>query len=783
VTTGIPDVIADPAGVTVSLIAGVEPALDPAVVAAAVARVAGGRAKRRKLAQALTARPAVLTDGLSPAPRVVGDVLIALRKAGATVISPPACAGCGRHLRTLQRRGQNWYCAVCGPRPGRCAACGQERIITSFDRHGQPRCASCPDRDDRDPLAVLVTVVARLDSSLPAEQITAAARRVFSRPAKLRQLAWAVEGEPGLLTGDGARAPIPAVLRFIDELRQAGAEHITRPACPRCQRAVRLYRRVEGQWCCRNCVARSRAQPCSRCGALREPAARDQAGGPLCPHCLITDPANLETCTGCGRTRPVSARAPGGPLCPSCLPAKMMTCAVCGRHTACYLSKTTGEPWCDACKQRWARCSRCGKHAQVRGGTKNQPLCGACTRPDPGFWRCCPGCGQPGRINAGRCARCTVDRRLRELLSGPDGQIRHQFRALYQALAAADRPATVAAWLDKSAAPAVLHSLDARSQLTHQALDELTPRKAADHLRAVLVAIGELPPRDEQLIRLERWAAQVIAARTDPGQQQLLHRYAIWHVLRRLRSRLGGAHATPGQADAARRSIRAAAAILDWLTAHALTLATARQGDLETWLASAQASHRIHAGNFIRWARKHKLTQLDVARHRHRNPVGTGTLAAPRRHAQTRRPRRWPARPPLRPMAGRDQPPHPRPHPGRRRPGAHPARPRAGPAPRAARLPGPAARRDPPGSRSHRRSARLALAVPRRPARPPHQRRPHDRTPAPARHPLWPGPLRRPVPARHRPARRGLGPPARHPHHRRRRLATSLRRGLGRLRR
>ena len=617
---GIPDVLADPVAVITAVIAGVEPALARAEIERVVTGVAGGRAKRRRLAQALADRPSILTDGRSPAPRVAGDLLIALRRAGATLVSPPACAGCGKHLPTLQRRGQDWYCAVCGPRPGRCAACGQQRIITSFDRRGQPRCASCPDRDDRDPLAVLAAVVATLDPLLPAEQVTAAARRVFSRPAKLRQLAWAIEDEPGLLTGDGARAPIPAVLRFIDELREAGAEQIARPACPRCQRAVRLYRRIEGQWCCRNCVARSRARPCSRCGSIREPAARDEAGGPLCPHCLITDPANLETCAGCGRRRPVSARSPGGPLCPACRPVKTMTCAICGRHTACYLSKTTGEPWCDACKQRWARCSRCGTAARVRGGTRNEPLCGACTRPDPGFWRSCPGCGQAGRINAGRCARCTVDRRLRELLGDQAGQIRPQFCALYQALAAAGRPATVVAWLDKSAAPAILLSLDAGSQLTHQALDELAPRQAAEHLRAVLVAIGALQPRDEQLIRLERWVAQVITGR--PGHdQQHLHRYATWHVQRRLRGRLRGAHATPGQAGAARRNIRAAA-MLDWLTARDLTLTTARQRDLEAWLAMAKATHRIHAGNFVRWASKQKLTQLDIAAVKWHGPSG-----------------------------------------------------------------------------------------------------------------------------------------------------------------
>src|SRR5680860_1801121 len=79
--------------------------------------VSGGRAKRRRLAQALLEKPTLLADGCSPAPRVVGDLLIALRIAGAVNISPPVCAECGKRLRTLQRRGQDWYCGVCGHRP------------------------------------------------------------------------------------------------------------------------------------------------------------------------------------------------------------------------------------------------------------------------------------------------------------------------------------------------------------------------------------------------------------------------------------------------------------------------------------------------------------------------------------------------------------------------------------------------------------------------------------------------------------------------------------------
>ena len=83
------------------------------------------------------------------------------------------------------------------------------------------------------------------------------------------------------------------------------------------------------------------------------------------------------------------------------------------------------------------------KAGQVRGGTKAEPLCVACTRPDPGFWRTCPGCGQTGRISAGRCARCTIGQRLRELLGSETGDIRPGLQALYHALATAERPATV----------------------------------------------------------------------------------------------------------------------------------------------------------------------------------------------------------------------------------------------------------------------------------------------------------------------------------------------------
>lgn len=618
-----PEVVADPIGVIADLVVGREPELDRRVVTGVVEAVAGGRAKRRQLAQALSDRPGMLADGRSPAPRAVADLLIALNKAGAAAISAPVCAECGKLLRTVQRRGEHWYCGVCGPRREPCAACGQLRRVSCRDRDGAPRCPQCPPDDGGDPTPLIVDVVAQADPTLSTEVIAAAARKAAPRAGQRRRLAWALQDCPVLLTGAAATAPVPTVLRLIDTLCDAGARTITRPACPGCGRVIRLHRPIGGKWLCRNCTAKSRAQPCARCGAVREAAARDEHGRPLCPGCLIVDPINQEVCVECHRRRPVSVRTEHGPRCPSCRPRQVAQCAICHRTAACDISVATGRPWCDACQKRWARCVTCGQVRPVRGGTLDAPLCAECTRNEPGFWRTCPGCGQPGRrLRTQRCARCTVQQQLRNLFGDGNGGIRPELVDLYQALAATERPDTVAAWLDRGGGPAILRQLQAGALvLSHQALDELPGGKPVEYLRSLLVAIGTLPHRDERMMQLQRWTAELIACRADADERALLHRYAAWHVIRRLRGRIGDADTTYGQVTAAKRNIKAAVALLDWLAARELTLATAGQGDLDAWLASAQPLRR-DSGNFVRWARRHKLTQLDHAADRWGGPSG-----------------------------------------------------------------------------------------------------------------------------------------------------------------
>jgi hypothetical protein len=123
------------------------------------------------------------------------------------------------------------------------------------------------------------------------------------------------------------------------------------------------------------------------------------------------------------------------------------------------------------------------------------------------------------------------------------------------------------------------------------------------------------------MARLEHWITHMIAQRQNADERKLLNRYALWHVVRGLRGRLAGADTTRGQSAAARGNIRAAIALLDWFTERGFTLATARQGALETWPASpkapATAPETWCAGPAGR-----KLTRLDFAAVKWGGPTG-----------------------------------------------------------------------------------------------------------------------------------------------------------------
>lgn len=599
--------VLDPAGLITSLVAAAEPALTAGQVREVVTAVAGGRAKSRRLALALASRPGVLADGRSPAPRAVAELLAALRAAGATAISPPCCAGCGRQLRTFQRYGQDWYCTGCGHSPVEpCSACGKTRGVATRDREGKPLCHKCPSPDERDPVAVIHAIVAGLDPGASQEAVAAAVRRAAPRQAYQRQVAWALEEHPALLAGEAHLSPLRAIPRLAEMLHDAGIAGIIRPSCGHCGRAVRIDKPLNGVRACRSCIAKSRAEKCAQCGAARDPVTREN-GRPLCANCFITAPQNLETCAGCGRLRRVCRRTADGPLCPSCPQLKTLACSVCGQVRPCGTSRITGLPCCPACRHRQATCSACGRHDVIASGTITSPLCASCTPPPP--WAGCPACSSPDHPSPGQCARCLISSRLDKLM-GPDaGVLPPGLQALRREIATAEHPVTAMRWITKpSIAPVLAGLADGSIPLTHQALDELPQRPALAHLRQALVAVGALPWRDEEMTRLEVSLSRLLDAQADPERRRLLHRYLIWHLVRRTRTRNKDKPLSRQQSLLIRRQARGAIAFLDWLSSHGRTLASCQQADLDYWLASGQATYREEAGRLIRWAHTARIT-------------------------------------------------------------------------------------------------------------------------------------------------------------------------------
>ncbi|ANZ14455.1 hypothetical protein O1L44_00500 [Streptomyces noursei] len=165
-------------------------------------------------------------------------------------------------------------------------------------------------------------------------------------------------------------------------------------------------------------------------------------------------------------------------------------------------------------------------------------------------------------------------------------------------------------WLSKGVVSTVLSDLGSgRRPLTHEAMDELPEGKVVEHIRSVLVATGALPKRDEQMVRLERHVKDLVTSHVTAEGRKILHRYATWHLMRRLRRRSRGKDITHSQLTVARQHLRAAVHLLNWLEDQNLTLATCRQTDIERWMTSDNARLRQEAGHFVRWALSQKITR------------------------------------------------------------------------------------------------------------------------------------------------------------------------------
>ncbi len=325
--------------------------------------------------------------------------------------------------------------------------------------------------------------------------------------------------------------------------------------------------------------------------------------------------------------------------------------------------------------------------------------------------------------------------------------------------------------------------------LTHDASTPCHPANPSSTLRSVLAAIGTLPSRDEHLTRLHSWITTTIAARPDPDQQHLLRRYAIWHVLRRLRARLNGADATHHQFVTAKRSIAAAMTLLDRLADDGTpspppakltsangwptTTPPAPPGTSSAGLAATN-SPRPSSPPYDGTAPPHRST---------RRPAGNTPAACCTRtpsNPRTVSPVRLSCPTPSGPPQSADSPLTTS-RSAKTAPACASAASQSFSPNRSPTWPRP--RRRPPRTRHHRRSHGFTLAVPQGPTRPAHQRPTTRRTTPEPRPQPRAIPLYRTVPTRYRATHRHPRPHARHPHHRHRRLATRVGRDWAPMRR
>ncbi|MER6530513.1 hypothetical protein [Streptomyces sp. NPDC001508] len=590
--------------------AGIEPGLTEEVVRQAVADAAVSRAKRRRLARALTDDPDLLTTGRPEGPPVVGDFIRALRAHGSRWAVLPKCADCGstKKLTSLRADGQR-TCQPCDHKSRAaslsCVECSRPARIYRRTRTGEAICRDCWRLPDGDPIALISAAVTAIAPSAEPAAVRRAVESVapIGNTYVMFRLLWELEDTPGLLTGEGAKASARSA-RLITALADAGVT-VTAPACHVCGEVRPLNRVLGNQRCCLICYRKAKSSPCGACGKSRVIATRRQDGTPLCSTCMCYEAEHLIICVLCDRARPLGQRTKEGPLCRACFRPTLQICSFCGKGPRrCYRAKT-GMPRCDTCSRTRRRCVGCGKEKYAAARTEDGHLCETCWQNNPISFNPCRLCGTIEYLHSyGRCHRCVRDQRLHELLSR-NGTLRAELVPVRDVLVA-HGPKAGLAWLERSGARKILDGLaDGTCPLTHDGLDAFLPNKSVAFLRAALVAAEVLPARDERLAALERWIPQATKAVPDDNERKLVRRFATWHHLRRVRRDARKTPITANQTAAVRSSIRGAIALLVFLRQHDTDLKHCTQSHLDEWI-SGGTTIRYAARGFVEWCLKNR---------------------------------------------------------------------------------------------------------------------------------------------------------------------------------
>ncbi len=539
------------------------------------------------------------------------------------------------------------------PRPEAqpCSDCGRARSgrapgVLLCRCHEKRRAAEKLAANRSAQLATVARLIVELDQTVTPDQVEDLLAQVAPAAHAHTLLLGHLANHPAVLTSGGSSMP-KLVGEFLYAAIDAGIAGLAAPSCALCHRPRPLFHtHDDGQRICTTCYSRLRVATCSSCGRDGHRIRSHTVDGqPVCPRCH--DRAQPpEVCAGCQQSRRLKRSTIDGlGYCRSCIARRAPTepCSICGRDrrvnarttdgdavcTGCYAKTRTGTVPCDECGQvvpLTARadgrigtgtgkniCVRCYRHPKrecgICGRTRRVALKANDSSPDicPTCYQAplidCSVCGQHalGRrtTKGGRpwCFGCQATDRIDRLLAGPDGTISPGIKEVRDVLVATQRPRSILNNWDRIESLSLLARLARQDeQLSHELLDAEGDRFSVGYLRALLVATGVLPDRDEHATRLRRFAAAVIDDVADPRHQQTLGRYARWHVIARAKPDRHG-QLSPAVADRCRQEIRAAQRFLDHLAGRGRTVDDCTQADLDSWLSTRLAT-RIR---FPRW--------------------------------------------------------------------------------------------------------------------------------------------------------------------------------------
>jgi hypothetical protein len=481
----------------------------------------------------------------------------------------------------------------------------------------------------------LAAVIAA-EPSLPAGEVTDAFDAVMVTGAAVGVLSAALAADPDVLH---VGAP-PAVGRLTVELVKRGSTTFVAPSCVTCARTGRPLSATGQGPMCQRCVHRRSATACSHCQVVKPVAAKTADGEALCERCrrrlrghrrcgschnvaAIASRAREgrpdicvncyrlpeAVCSHCEQRRPCNFADGAQPICKRCAPRPTAVCAYCHADRP-VTARWPDGPVCDHCYRaalhRRGRCAGCGQQRRLVAPTgPDATRCADCAGVALPGDHVCVGCGIEDRLyERGHCVRCSLRRRALALLADGQGHLPAVLEPVAAAIAAARQPYSALNWLRGGIGAAILAELaTGRMPLTHEALDAHRSVRGADYLRRLLIAHGVLDDRDDELARTETWTAELLDSIERPEDRRLIAAYATWRVLRRLRARAERDTRPRTTIRHARNQLTAATALLDWLAERGLTLAQARQGDIDTWLATGPAAYR--ARDFLSWAGEH----------------------------------------------------------------------------------------------------------------------------------------------------------------------------------